>query len=580
MTTLLSIKNLSVSFRIDRDTQYEAVRNISFDIPEKSTVALVGESGSGKSVTSLAIMGLLPKENAKTSVDSRVMYKGNNLLTIPASQMQKIRGAEISMIFQEPMSSLNPVFTVGFQLGETLEKHANVSGAEARKRALALLEEVGIPEPQTSIDKYPFQMSGGQQQRVMIAMAIACEPELLIADEPTTALDVTIQRQILDLLAGLQRKRNMSVLFITHDLAVVGDIADHVIVMRHGQIREQGSVKQVFTQPADAYTRALLACRPRVDTRPKILPVIDDFINAENIEHSVKNGQIAPQVFNPLANIETRTRGIKPDDPVILDVQGLCKSFYTKTGFFTQKEFKAVKDVSFKLRKGKTLGLVGESGSGKTTVGLTLMRLHQATAGKAFMDGKDILAMTEAEFKAYKRRIQIIFQNPYASLNPRFTVGQIVMEPMQLHNIGSDGQDRAGRAFELLARVGLPEASFYKYPHEFSGGQRQRIAIARCLTMKPDILICDESVSALDVSVQAQVLNLLQELQDEYGMSYLFISHDLAVVKYISDEVMVMSNGEVVEQANSDDIYARPQHPYTKKLLSSIPTGMLALNAA
>jgi peptide/nickel transport system ATP-binding protein len=580
MTTLLSIKNLSVSFRIDRDTQYEAVRDISFDIPEKSTVALVGESGSGKSVTSLAIMGLLPKENSKTSVDSRVMYKGNNLLTIAAPQMQKIRGAEISMIFQEPMSSLNPVFTVGFQLGETLEKHANISGPEARKRAIALLEEVGIPEPDTSIDKYPFQMSGGQQQRVMIAMAIACEPELLIADEPTTALDVTIQKQILELLAGLQRKRNMSVLFITHDLAVVGDIADHVIVMRHGQIREQGPVKQVFIQPTDAYTRALLACRPRVDTRPKILPVIDDFINAENIEHGAKNGQIAPQVFNPLANIETRSRGIKPDDPVILDVQGLSKSFYTKIGFFSQKEFKAVKDVSFKLRKGKTLGLVGESGSGKTTVGLTLMRLHQATAGKALLDGKDILSMSEAEFKQYKRRIQIIFQNPYASLNPRFTVGQIVMEPMQLHNIGSDGQDRAGRAFELLARVGLPEASFYKYPHEFSGGQRQRIAIARCLTMKPDILICDESVSALDVSVQAQVLNLLQELQDEYGMSYLFISHDLAVVKYISDEVMVMSNGEVVEQANSDDIYARPQHPYTKKLLSSIPTGKLALTAA
>jgi peptide/nickel transport system ATP-binding protein len=577
MTTLLSIKNLSVSFRVDRDTQYEAVRNISFDIPEKSTVALVGESGSGKSVTSLAIMGLLPKENSKTSVDSRVMYKGNNLLTIPASQMQKIRGAEISMIFQEPMSSLNPVFTVGFQLAETLAQHQGLSGATARKRVIELLEEVGIPEPQTSIDKYPFQMSGGQQQRVMIAMAIACEPELLIADEPTTALDVTIQKQILELLAGLQRKRNMSVLFITHDLAVVGDIADHVIVMRHGQIREQGPVKQVFTQPADPYTRALLACRPRVDSRPKILPVIDDFINAENIEHGSKNGQIAPQVFNPLANTEMRTRGIKPDDPVILEVQGLCKSFYTKTGFFSQKEFKAVKDVSFKLRKGKTLGLVGESGSGKTTVGLTLMRLHQATAGKALMDGKDILAMSEAEFKSYKRRIQIIFQNPYASLNPRFTIGQILIEPMMLHSIGSDGQDRAGRAFELLARVGLPEASFYKYPHEFSGGQRQRIAIARCLTMKPDILICDESVSALDVSVQAQVLNLLQELQDEYGMSYLFISHDLAVVKYISDEVMVMNNGEVVEQANSDDIYARPQHPYTKKLLSSIPTGMLAM---
>jgi peptide/nickel transport system ATP-binding protein len=566
MTALLSVHDLAVTFRIDKHTDYEAVRGISFDIPENSTVALVGESGSGKSVTSLAIMGLLPKENSKISVQSRIMFGGKNLLTLPAAQMQAIRGAEISMIFQEPMSSLNPVFTVGFQLGETLQKHANLSRSEARTRTLELLDEVGIPEPKTSIEKYPFQMSGGQQQRVMIAMAIACEPKLLIADEPTTALDVTIQKQILDLLAALQRKRKMSVLFITHDLAVVGDIADHVVVMRHGQIREQGPVAQVFKNPVDAYTRALLSCRPRVDQRPKILPVIDDFIRADG-------GIITPALLG-----EQRVRGVKADDPVVLDVQGLSKTFFTKEGFFGQRAFHAVKDVSFKLRRGKTLGLVGESGSGKTTVGLTLMRLHQATAGKAFLDGKDILAMSDKEFQTYKRRIQIIFQNPYASLNPRFTVGQILLEPMNLHGIGQNEAERTQMVFTLLARVGLPDASFYKYPHEFSGGQRQRIAIARCLTMKPEILICDESVSALDVSVQAQVLNLLQELQDEFGLSYLFISHDLAVVKYISDEVMVMSNGAVVESANSDDIYASPQHPYTQKLLSSIPTGTLALS--
>jgi peptide/nickel transport system ATP-binding protein len=567
MTTLLSVKNLHVTFRIDRKTSYEAVRGISFDVPENATVALVGESGSGKSVTSLAIMGLLPKENAKVSKDSSIAFLGKNLLTVPTAQLQALRGRDIAMIFQEPMSSLNPVFTVGYQLRETLEKHAGMTGGQARERAIALLEEVGIPEPDTSIDKYPFQMSGGQQQRVMIAMAIACEPKLLIADEPTTALDVTIQRQILDLLAELQKKRKMSVLFITHDLAVVGDIADHVVVMRHGQIREQGGVKQVFTNPQDPYTRALLACRPRVDSRPRVLPVIDDFIAADGtaVEKPNTNGE--------------RQRGIQPDDPVVLDVQNLSKTFYTKEGLFGQKPFHAVKGVSFKLRRGKTLGLVGESGSGKSTIGLTLMRLHQASGGKAMLEGKDILSMTDKEFMPYKRRIQIIFQNPYASLNPRFTIGQILMEPLMLHGIGNDTAERAQMVFDLLARVGLPENSFYKYPHEFSGGQRQRIAIARCLTMKPDILICDESVSALDVSVQAQVLNLLQELQDEFGLSYLFISHDLAVVKYISDEVMVLSNGEMVEMANSDDIYARPQHPYTQKLLASIPTGMEAIHA-
>jgi peptide/nickel transport system ATP-binding protein len=554
---LLSIRNLRVNFRLDKDTTFEAVKGISFDIPTNSTVALVGESGSGKSVTSLSILGLLPKENATVLPGSEIIYGGRNLVELGQDELRRIRGADISMIFQEPMTSLNPVFTVGFQLTEVLRMHMGMRPAEARKRAIALLAEVGIPDPKFKINAYPSQMSGGQQQRVMIAMAIACEPKLLIADEPTTALDVTIQKQILDLIAALQKKHQMSVLFITHDLAVVGEIADYVVVMRNGEIREQGPAKAVFENPQDAYTKALLLCRPRLDRRPARLPVIEDFMNG--------HGQAM--------HLTERKRGIDRVDPIILDVRHLGKDFYSREGLFGRRKFEAVKDVSFRLPKGKTLGLVGESGSGKTTVGLTLMRLHEATTGEALFEGKDILSMSPRQFMDYKRRIQIIFQNPYASLNPRMIVGQILTEPMQIHGIGSSVQDRTELAFELLQKVGLPEVSFYKYPHEFSGGQRQRIAIARCLTLKPDILICDESVSALDVSVQAQVLNLLQDLQDEFRLSYIFISHDLAVVKYISDEIMVMNNGAIVEIANSDDIYLHPQHQYTKKLLSSIPKG-------
>ena len=554
---LLSIRNLRVNFRLDKDTTFEAVKGISFDIPTNATVALVGESGSGKSVTSLSILGLLPKENATVLPGSEIIYGGQNLVALGQDELRKIRGADISMIFQEPMTSLNPVFTVGFQLTEVLRMHMGMGSAEARKRALALLAEVGIPDPEFKINAYPSQMSGGQQQRVMIAMAIACEPKLLIADEPTTALDVTIQKQILDLIAALQKKHQMSVLFITHDLAVVGEIADYVVVMRNGEIREQGPAKAVFENPQDAYTKALLLCRPRLDRRPVRLPVIEDFMNGHG----------------KAMHLTERKRGIDRADPIILEVRHLGKDFYSREGLFGRRKFEAVKDVSFRLPKGKTLGLVGESGSGKTTVGLTLMRLHEATTGEALFEGKDILSMSPRQFMDYKRRIQIIFQNPYASLNPRMIVGQILTEPMQIHGIGASVQDRTELAFELLQKVGLPEVSFYKYPHEFSGGQRQRIAIARCLTLKPDILICDESVSALDVSVQAQVLNLLQDLQDEFRLSYIFISHDLAVVKYISDEIMVMNQGAIVEIANSDDIYLHPQHQYTKKLLSSIPKG-------
>ncbi|MDC4306155.1 ABC transporter ATP-binding protein [Acinetobacter baumannii] len=565
-TPLLHIENLRVSFK-GEDKQYiETVKGISFDIPTNTTVALVGESGSGKSVTSLATMGLLPVGQSKIDEKSKIIFEGKDLLGLSRTEMRKICGKDIAMIFQEPMSSLNPVFTVGNQIAEVLCLHMGMSRKQARQRVLELLKEVGIPSPETKIDAYPNQLSGGQQQRVMIAMAIACEPKLLIADEPTTALDVTIQKQIIDLLESLRQRRQMSMLFITHDLALVGEIADQVIVMRHGEIREQGTAEQVLEQPKDVYTRALLYCRPQMSQRPYRLPVTSDFMRQEN-------NILVEQSFD-VSEIPERKRGLNGDEQIILEVKDLKKSFYSRKGLFGKEEFQAVKGVSFKLTKGKTLGLVGESGSGKTTVGLLLMRLHQASGGQALIEGKDILSLTEKEFAKYQRKIQIIFQNPYASLNPRFTIGQILLEPMQIHGIGKDDAERKQIALGLLERVNLPEQAYYRYPHEFSGGQRQRIAIARCLTLKPEILICDESVSALDVSVQAQVLNLLQDLQDEFGLSYIFISHDLSVVKYISDQVMVMNHGEVVEIANSDELYAHPQHDYTKRLLQAIPQGI------
>ncbi len=555
---LLEVRDLRIAFRVDKKNTVEAVKGISFDVPHNATVALVGESGSGKSVSSLAIMGLLPGDTTVIDPASRAMFDGRELLALSPSARRAVCGKDIAMIFQEPMSSLNPVFTVGYQIGEVLRRHMGMNAKQARARTLELLAEVGIPDHMVKIDAYPSQMSGGQQQRVMIAMAIACEPRLLIADEPTTALDVTIQKQIMELIARLQKKHRMSVLFITHDLGLVGEIADRVIVMRHGEVREEGTAAQVFGAPSDAYTRALLHCRPKLDERPLRLPVIDDYLSGR---------------FTPEQGLPQRTRGTAPGDAPLLVVNNLAKSFFLRDGLFRKREFQAVKDVSFSLARGKTLGVVGESGSGKTTVGLTLLRLHRATGGSAMFEGRDLLAMSDRDYQAYKRRIQIIFQNPYASLNPRFTVGQILLEPMRIHRIGANDAERIGMAHELLKRVGLPEAAFHRYPHEFSGGQRQRIAIARCLTMKPEILVCDESVSALDVSVQAQVLNLLQDLQDEYGMSYIFISHDLSVVKYIADQVMVMHHGRVVEMADSDELYRNPQHDYTRTLLSAIPKG-------
>ncbi|MDH5208905.1 MAG: dipeptide ABC transporter ATP-binding protein [Burkholderiaceae bacterium] len=563
MSTLVSVQDLKVSFRLGKHRVVEAVRGVSFDVPENGTLALVGESGSGKSVSAMSIVGLLP-ENAIVGADSRISFAGRDLRAASEDALRSIRGKEISVIFQEPMTSLNPVFSVGWQIAEVLRLHTDLTGRALGDRVLELMNEVGIPEPRARVDSYPHELSGGQQQRVMIAIAIACEPKLLIADEPTTALDVTVQRQILELMARLRDRHRMSMLFISHDLGLVGEIADDVVVMRDGTVREAGAVEKIFAAPQDAYTKALLACRPRLDVKPKRLPVIDDFMRG--------NGSAAP--------IVVESRQARPQDAApLIEARGLRKEYRLKTGLLKRKTIEAVKDASFALYRGRTLGVVGESGSGKTTVGMMLMRLTQATAGQVLYDGTDLLALSDREMMAYRRKIQIIFQNPYASLNPRFTVGQILTEPMKIHGIGAGDNDRFDLAIALARRVGLAEDSVHKYPHEFSGGQRQRIAIARCLSMKPDVLICDESVSALDVSVQATVLNLLLDLQDEFGMTYVFISHDLAVVKYMADDMLVMNEGAIVERGAADAIYADPQNEYTRKLMNAIPRGFAGRQA-
>ena len=574
---LLSIKDLRVAFRIGRRAgvmqRFEAVgrgdTGVSFDVPENTTVALVGESGSGKSVTAMSILNLLP-DNAERR--GAITFQGRDMLATPLAELQKLRGKEIACVFQDPMTSLNPVFTVGQQICEPLMKHLGLSARQAMSRAEALLVEVGMPEPKRRLSAYPHQISGGQQQRVMIAMALACEPKLLIADEPTTALDVTIQRQIMELLAGLKSRYRMSMLFISHDLGVVGEIADHVVVMRRGTVREQAPVARIFADPQDAYTKALLACRPTLEQRAPRLMVIDDHISAQG------NGGVA-------AHAAGLSKAKDPNARVIIEASALTKSFWIQSGVFGRKEFKAVggaKGVgaTFKLRKGHTLGVVGESGSGKTTLGLALLRLHEASGGpvggRVTFDGIDLLALSKREMLPMRKRIQVVFQNPYASLNPRFTVGQTLMEPMTIHNVGQDSAEREARARALLVKVGLDVAAMDKYPHEFSGGQRQRVAIARCLTLDPEVLVLDEAVSALDVSVQAQVLNLLKDLQDELGLAYIFISHDLAVVRFMADEVLVMKDGEVVEQAGVEQILEAPQQDYTRRLLGAIPRGYRA----
>jgi peptide/nickel transport system ATP-binding protein len=565
---LLTIQDLRVRFRLGRAegaSHVEAVgrvvdgreTGVSFDVPENTTVALVGESGSGKSVTAMSILNLLPDNAERRGV---IRFQGRDLLAASLPELQALRGRAIACVFQDPMSSLNPVFSVGHQLCEPLVHHLGMGRRAALEKAEGLLAEVGLPEPKRRLGAYPHELSGGQQQRVMIAMALACEPKLLIADEPTTALDVTIQRQILELLARLKERHRMSMLFISHDLGVVGEIADRVVVMRQGTVREQGPVAEIFARPQDAYTKALLACRPTLEQRAARLTVID-----EHIAGTTRGPAAAPK--DPLA-------------PVVIEATGLTKSFWIRRGVFGRSEFQAVKGASFRLRRGHTIGIVGESGSGKTTLGLTLLRLHEPSGGpvggQALFEGRDLLALSRQEMLPMRRRIQVVFQNPYASLNPRFTVAQTLVEPMAIHGVGTDNADRARRASALLARVGLDDGALGKYPHEFSGGQRQRIAIARCLTLDPEVLVLDEAVSALDVSVQAQVLNLLKDLQDELGLAYLFISHDLAVVRFMADEVLVMKDGVVVEQAGVEQILEAPQQEYTKRLLGAIPRGYRA----
>jgi peptide/nickel transport system ATP-binding protein len=591
MTTspLLKVEDLHVAFRLHdadgRSHRVEAVgrgdQGISFEVPANTTVAIVGESGSGKSVTAMALVQLLPR-NAECA--GRVLWRGEDLLQAPRAHMQRLRGHEIACVFQDPTTSLNPVLTIGEQIAEPLRKHLLMSRVGARRRAEELLAEVGIAEPQRRLDAYPHQLSGGQQQRVMIAMALACEPQLLIADEPTTALDVTIQRQILELLARVQRQRGLAMLYISHDLAVVGEVAQQIVVMRQGTVRERGTVSELFGAPKDAYTKALLACRPRLDERPRRLTVIDDVlaVDTEGIDSPKAEVDIATPVQR--VDVDLNPRRADDDDPVVLQVDGLSKSFWLRSGLLGRSEFKAVQDVRFTLRRGHTLGVVGESGSGKTTMGLTLLRLHDASSGplsgRVLFHGHDLLALAPADRLAMRRRIQIVFQNPYESLNPRFTIGQTLVEPMTIHGIGVDAAARERKARDWLVRVGLDAEAMHKYPHEFSGGQRQRIAIARSLTLSPDVLVLDEAVAALDVSVQAQVLNLLKDLQDELGLAYIFISHDLAVVRFMADDVMVMKDGRVVEHRRTETLLAHPQEEYTRRLIGAVALGPAALAIA
>jgi len=557
MSSLIEVKNLSVEFQTDEKT-VKAVRDISFHISKGKTVGLVGESGSGKSVTALSIMRLIPEPPGFIS-QGRIFMEKEDILKLPEVDMRKIRGNRISMIFQEPMSSLNPVFTVGNQISEALVLHRNMNKKEALETSIELLTQVEVDNPSERLKSYPHQLSGGQRQRVMIAMAIACSPDLLIADEPTTALDVTIQKQILNLLAELQAQYQMSILFITHDLGVVAEVADDVLVMEKGIGVEFKPVKELFTNPEHPYTRGLLSCRPTLKTSTRRLPTISDFVELENNKAPQNNQE---KTTKDLSTVET-----------LLEVQSLKKHFPQQKNIFGQVKswIQAVHDVSFKVQKGSTLGLVGESGCGKTTLGRTLLRLIEPTSGQVLYNNQNILKLNFKDMRALRKKMQIIFQDPYASLNPRMTVGSAVMEPMEIHKLGENKKERLDRVIQLIEKVGLEPGMINRYPHEFSGGQRQRVCIARALAVEPEFIVCDESVSALDVSIQAQILNLLLDLQDDLGLTYIFISHDLSVVKFMSDDVLVMYKGQVVEKNSSENIYSNLKHSYTKTLLNSIP---------
>ena len=578
MLPLLEIKNLSISFVTESGTT-EALKNISFTINRGETVAIVGESGSGKTVSSLSILQLLPLPPAKY-VSGEILFSENgtdviDLLKLSENELRSIRGNKISMIFQEPMTSLNPVKTCGSQVMEAMRIHENVTATQAKEKTIALFEQVKLPDPSAMLHRYPHQVSGGQKQRVMIAMAMSCAPSLLIADEPTTALDVTVQKTILQLIKELQVKQNMSVIYITHDLGLVAEIADKVIVMYKGNVVEAGGIKDIFLNPQHPYTMALLSCRPSAASKGKRLPVISDFLGEEQGMRYEVSG-----VRDEVSGNRYEVSGEKKDQPVdllittpLLRVENLKVYFPVKKNFLgkTTKEFKAVDDVSFEVQKGETLGLVGESGCGKTTLGRSLIRLIPPTSGNIIFNGKNIADIPDEEMRRMRKDIQIIFQDPYGSLNPRLTIGQAINEPMKIHALLPTEKQRKEKIMELLEKVDLKPEHFNRYPHEFSGGQRQRICIARALSLQPDFIICDESVSALDVSVQAQVLNLLNDLKEELGFTCIFISHDLGVVHYISNRIMVMNKGKIEETGTADEIYYNPEMEYTQRLIASIP---------
>ena len=555
---MLEIKNLTIKFPHEGEDK-SVVKNMSFLLKENQILGIVGESGSGKSVTSLAIMGLLSE---KAIVEGEIQYNGLPLLNLSHKEFRKIRGAKIAMIFQEPMSSLNPTMTCGYQVAELIKLHTNLKKKEIYNEVIALFEKVKLPRPEAIFKSYPHEISGGQKQRVMIAMAIACKPDLLIADEPTTALDVTVQKEIILLLKELQKETQMSILFISHDLSLISEIADNVLVMYRGQLIEKGSALEVFKNPKEDYTKALINSKPNLKERLKTLPTVKDFINK--------------QVDTTLYTKEHRKKfqeNLYSKEP-LLQIRDLKKHFISKSFFTKNKSVKAVDEVTFNVYEGETLGLVGESGCGKTTLGRSILSLEEVTSGQILYKGKDITKLTASELKGLRKEIQIIFQDPFSSLNPRITVGECILEPIKVHGVFPTKKERKSYVLELLTKVGLEESHYNRYPHEFSGGQRQRIGIARAIALQPKLIICDESVSALDVSVQAQVLNLLNQLKTEFNFSYIFISHDLSVVKYMSDQLVVMNKGKIEEIDDADLVYKSPKSEYTRNLIASIPKGI------
>jgi peptide/nickel transport system ATP-binding protein len=558
---LLAVKALHISFFKD-GSEKQIIKNISFDILPNEIVAVVGESGSGKSISSLALMGLLPKGISKISSGS-ITFNNRNLVECSEKDFQNIRGKDVAMIFQEPMSSLNPSMRCGKQVEEILHLHSELSSSEIKSEVLNLFEKVKLPSPERIYKAYPHEISGGQKQRVMIAMAIACKPKLLIADEPTTALDVTVQKEILELLKHIQKETEMSILFISHDLSLVSELADKVLVMYQGEIVEQDLTENIFKSPKHNYTKALIGARPSTEFRLKQLPTISDFM-AGTVETTIISD----------SDRKRNHEKLYAQQP-LLEVIDVEKTYLSKTGWFSkEKPFRAVDGVSFKVYPGETVGLVGESGCGKSTLGNAILQLDKATSGQILYKGNDITNLGRSEMRQLRKDIQIIFQDPFASLNPRLTVGNAIIEPMTVHGIGTSVSDRRSKVIEILEKVGLDTSAYDRYPHEFSGGQRQRIGIARTIALEPQLIVCDESVSALDISVQAQVLNLLNDLKEQFGFTYIFISHDLAVVKYMADQLLVMNKGKIEEMGDADKLYESPEKAYTKKLIHAIPKGL------